>query len=1110
MSRGHPIFQVMETWDHLQLQCAMYINGDIPGSSSFTNVKPIRGLCVRLKGKGGRFRGNLSGKRVDFSGRTVISPDPNLNIDQVCVPQLIAKTLTYPERVTAHNIERLRKIVMNGANIWPGAQYVITDNGAFKTDLRFNRGREHVAKNLKPGDVVERHIQDDDIVLFNRQPSLHKLSIMVHKAKIMHWRTLRFNECVCTPYNADFDGDEMNLHVPQTEEARAEAMVLMGVTANLVTPRNGEPLVAATQDFLTGSFLLTRKDTFFDRARFAQVCAGLSDGNMQIDLPPPAIVKPCQLWTGKQVFYVLIRPNKSVNVSVNLEVRGRTFQNEKDVPQWLDAREGYVVFSDSELLCGTLDKTTLGSGSKNNLFHVLMRDYGPEVAADRMSRLARMTSRWLANQGFSIGIADVTPSEDLLLKKRDLVASGYHKCDEYIAQYQARTLPLQAGCNLEETLEAKLNGELSDIRKKAGDICIANLHYLNAPLIMALCGSKGSNINISQMVTCVGQQVVSGKRVPNGFVKRTLPHFEVDSRKPNAKGFVLNSFYSGMTPTEFFFHTMGGREGLVDTAVKTAETGYMQRRLMKALEDLSVQYDWTVRDSVKGIVQFAYGDDSLDPAGMEGKERPVDFGRILQQVKTTHPCPEEPSLSHTEVQALVDSLINTMDKTEQSIKISDQFRDEVGYFFRGQQEKRDNLPIMTGYVNDLRDLTTQFAACAIDAKRPSGRHIVDKLHRVTKTQLEVFFDTCLKKYERAIIEPGTAVGALGAQSIGEPGTQMTLKTFHFAGVASMNITLGVPRIKEIINATRTISTPIITAPLVNDKEERPARIIKGRIERTTLGEITEYVKEVFKRHDCYLSVKIHAPTIQALQLEINADTIKRAILATPKLKLKEKHVQVRNNCRVRIYPVEQSREQMFFSLQALKNAIPRVIVSGIPTVERAIINHQQHKFNLIVEGYNMGAVMAIPGVVATQTKSNNVIEVQQTLGIEAARKTIIHEMLYTMESHGIGLDTRHVMLLADIMTYKGEVLGITRFGIGKMKDSVLMLASFEKTTDHLFDAAVHARRDPIEGVSECIIMGAPVPLGTGILKVLRKQRPISFPKRPPLLLGGQPALHLTS
>ena len=294
MDEGKAITQIKGDWEYLQFNTAMYLNSDTPGVTppGKDPVKKIRALCQRLKGKHGRFRGNLSGKRVDFTARTVISPDPNLRIDQVAVPVLVAMIMTYPERVTDINREKLQKLIIRGGNEHPGANYVEYPDGMRKKLTHLPLAiRERIANELKVGDVVERHMEDGDVILFNRQPSLHKMSIMSHRAKVMPWRTFRFNECVCTPYNADFDGDEMNLHLPQTEEARTEAWHLMGATRNLVTPRSGEPLIAAIQDFITASFLISRKDVFFTRDWFAQYCNYMFDAEMRIELPMPAIQK---------------------------------------------------------------------------------------------------------------------------------------------------------------------------------------------------------------------------------------------------------------------------------------------------------------------------------------------------------------------------------------------------------------------------------------------------------------------------------------------------------------------------------------------------------------------------------------------------------------------------------------------------------------------------------------------------------------------------------------------------------------------------------------------------------------------------------------------------
>ncbi|CAG8562176.1 2317_t:CDS:10 [Ambispora gerdemannii] len=1098
LEKGAPIASLMEQWEFMQLSAAMYINSELPGISNkvATSNKPIRGLCQRLKGKQGRFRGNLSGKRVDFSGRTVISPDPNLRIDEVAIPDLVAMKLTYPEKVFEHNIEKLRKCIIRGPKQPLGAVLVWQSENQHKKTLQF-ADRFQVAKELKIGDIVERHLEDGDIVLFNRQPSLHKLSIMAHYVKVKPGRTFRFNECVCNPYNADFDGDEMNLHVPQTEEARTEAIELMGVKNNLVTPRNGEPIIAAIQDFITASYLLTKKGVFYDRSQFVQICSYMSDANLHIDIPPPTILKPFRLWTGKQIFNVLMRPNKSSPVLVNLENKGRSFEKKDGVIPELCPNEGYVVIRNSELVCGVVDKSLVGDGNKHSLFYTILRDYGSDEAANAMNRLSKLCSRWLANQGFSIGIDDVMPGEELRTKKEKLIEFANIRCDELIQSSISGKLENQSGCNKEQTLEAHISGVLSKVRDDAGQICMTELNKHNAPLIMATCGSKGSKINVSQMVACVGQQIISGSRIPDGFQDRSLPHFLKHSKTPAARGFVRNSFFSGLSPPEFLFHAVSGREGLVDTAVKTAETGYMQRRLMKALEDLVIHYDTSVRTSSGNIVQFCYGDDGLDPTYLEGEIHPVDLPRNLQHALGIIPRKKDKAL-------LPNEILDTMQKELESPKFS-------------QLCTQNYIESVRKFVDDdiikkLEDIHQKYAPKSLIELDDDSKKIINGLLNITCKQLLKFFDICRGKYLNARIEPGTAVGAVGAQSIGEPGTQMTLKTFHFAGVASMNITLGVPRIKEIINASKTISTPIITCKLVSDTNLTAARIVKARLETTYLGDIAKSIEEVYKYDDCFLTITLDLEAIQKLQLEIGVNQVAQAIINTRKLKLNSNNITVlkadhpADQNQIIVHVSQDQDNSLYFKLQVLRRALPKVIVKGIPTVTRAVISEEKGTRELLVEGYGLQDVMTTEGIVGTATTSNNVNEVQKYLGIEAARTTIINEIQYTMTRHGMSIDPRHVKLLGDIMTYKGQVLGIHRFGVANMKDSVLMLASFEKTTDHLFDASLYGQRDSIEGVSESIIMGMPIPIGTGLFKLLRESDP--SPPKTRNLLFDSPEYHV--
>lgn len=510
---------------------------------------------------------------------------------------------------------------------------------------------------------------------------------------------------------------------------------------------------------------------------------------------------------------------------------------------------------------------------------------------------------------------------------------------------------------------------------------------------------------------------------------------------------------------------------------------------MKALEDLSLQYDNTVRNSENTVVQFIYGDDNLNPELMENNDRPVDFDRLRLTVTQMYPGYQEKAIIGDELLQTVESELK-QPNFQKLLPVGNIFFDEIRAYFKGIIKLQEEL------LADVDQYTTEQM---IDQRMWNSC-------RLSKSQVIKMMELALRKYESASVPPGEAIGPIGAQSISEPGTQMTLKTFHFAGVSSMNVTLGVPRLKEIINASKDISTPIITAHLVQDNNKISARVVKAVIEKTTLGQVSLYIKEVFAPSKCYISVELDLKAIDQLKLNIDINSVRRSILrgvvghSRPAIlrSLNDCHVKVKkgSKSKLRVYVPEATEKAgstpppMYFAMQALKVALPSVIVQGIPTVNRAVINEEDKNgktsYHLLVEGYGLAEVMGSPGIDGRRTTTNHVIEVEETLGVEAARTQISAEISYIMNAYGIGIDSRHLLLLSDVMTFKGEVLGITRFGVSKMRESVLMLASFEKTTDHLFDAAAHGRADAIVGVSECIIMGIPIPLGTGIFKLLKK------------------------
>ncbi|VDO71417.1 unnamed protein product [Schistosoma curassoni] len=459
---------------------------------------------------------------------------------------------------------------------------------------------------------------------------------------------------------------------------------------------NTKDLDMPYKNLITATHLLTLKDVFLNRDQACTLASQLLAGNhlgRLLSLPKPAILWPIALWTGKQIFGLILSPHPSTGIKVNLRVPTKSMYSSKGSE--MCPNDGFVLIQNSELLAGCVDKKLLGGGSKSSIFYTLLRDYGREACADAMWRLGRIALFFLAHRGFSIGLGEVMPSSDLVASKTAVISRGFATCDDYINQYQMNTLVCNPGCSMEDTLERRdsnscgpnvsiplsskaeqtlldwipvdsllstvhlnttsnISQELSKIRDEAGAACKRQLHPSNSPLVMAQSGSKGSFLNISQMIACVGQQVIGGKRVPDVINGRSLVHFPPGSRTPEAKGFVGNSFYSGLSPSEFFFHAMSGREGLTDTAVKTADTGYMQRRLVKFLEDLAVAYDDTVRDSRGDIIQFRYGSDGLDPLEMETDTFPVNFIKEMEHIRTSYDCPHEVGMSAEELELAVE------------------------------------------------------------------------------------------------------------------------------------------------------------------------------------------------------------------------------------------------------------------------------------------------------------------------------------------------------------------------------------------------------------------------------------------------------------------------
>ena len=525
----------------LQYHVATFVNNNIPGisPSAQRSGRLLKSLQERLGSKEGRIRNNLQGKRVEFSARSVISPDPCISVAEVGVPFRIAINLTYPEKVTDFNFKKLYALVQNGPDKYPGAKTIQTSDGR-KIVLK-NKDLKTIE--LKKGDIVNRHMIDGDIILFNRQPSLHRMSMMGHRVKVLPYSTFRLNPSACKPYNADFDGDEMNGFLPQSVEAANELRMIAAVPHQMISPQNSMPIISIIQDALLGSNRFTKKDLFlFNRKDTMNLLVHSKRWNGI--LPAPSVRVPQDMWTGSQIISCILPP-------MNLKMKNKV--------------DEVVEVVNGQLISGALDDTVFAK----QLLHNLYNDYGAEAAVDFIDALQAIMGTFLCNTGFSVGISDLIANKETQTSVKEAIDKIVKKTEEITLQVHTGLFENTSGRSNMENYETKMMGLLGKATGEAGGIAVKSLPETNRMTNMVISGSKGSNLNVSQMVAVLGQQVIEGKRVPYGFQNRTLPHFKRFDDSARARGFIDSSFMKGLEPDEFFFHAISGREGLIDTAVKS-------------------------------------------------------------------------------------------------------------------------------------------------------------------------------------------------------------------------------------------------------------------------------------------------------------------------------------------------------------------------------------------------------------------------------------------------------------------------------------------------------------------------------------------------------------
>ncbi|MEA3329759.1 MAG: DNA-directed RNA polymerase subunit A' [Nanoarchaeota archaeon] len=891
LNAGAPEVIIDDLWDLLQYHITTFFDNTIARipPARHRSGQPLKTIEERIKGKGGRIRQNLAGKRVNFSSRTVISPDPFLKLNEVGVPFEIAKILTVNEEVTKLNIESLKQLIMNEG--YPGAGYIIRPDGRRKKIVA--ELKQEIIDELVSGYFVERHLRDGDVVLFNRHPSLHRGSLMAHQVKVLPYKTFRMHPAVCFPYNADFDGDEMNIHVPQTEEARAEARILLDVNNNLFSPKNGTNLIGNIDDAITGNYLLGKAEV--DKAEAQQL---LFNAGVKEKISEEKV-------SGKD-FFVKVLPELSKSL-IN-EVKNN------------ELTEEYSFGVENEKIIRVIDK-----------------DYGRDKLVSCITHAFQLGTDYLSRNGFTISLDDLNIRDSTKKQTEEIIVEGEEKTKKIIQSYNADELEIIPGKNKEETREIKILQALNEVRTKIGKIVKDQFPEEKQVNNMISSGAGGNILNITQIACSVGQQSLWSERINIGYNNRTLPHFENGDLSPKAKGFIYSSYLKGLDPQEFFFNSITGRDGLMDTALRTPKSGYLYRRLANALQDLRVEYDGTVRDAVGQVVQFKYGNDGIDVA---------------------------------------------------------------------------------------------------------KSHLNEK------------------------VSPGEAIGIITAQSFGEPSTQMVLRTFHAAGVQGLQVSSGLPRMIEIFDARKSPSTPAMEIYVTKEhNNEKDSKVIAEKIKEVRLSEILSETKTNFSD--------------KKIELIINLKALKRAHMGVgtvaEKLTSQTYKIQVKENS-----IIVTVNEPDFKEIYKLKEKLKTTLISGVKGISQVLVVKKGSDYVVLTAGSNLKEIIEFKGVNRDKVYTNNLFEISEIIGIEAARQIIVKEIKKVLSSQGLEINNRHIELAADAMTADGEVRGITRMGIIAKKSSVLARASFETPTKHFVNATVKGERDELLSVIENIILNQPIPIGTGL------------------------------
>ena len=969
----------------------------------------------------------------------------------------------------------------------------------------------------------------------------------------------------------------MNMHLPQSIEAMTELRMLAAVPKQIIIAKNNSPVIAAVQDSVVGINRMTSNEfvvgktedvgnadkIHINRRDAMNILTGIH--GFRGTLPPPSIPAsdPANtigedLWSGKDLFH-LILPGVYVKmengVDEKVEITPDQFKNSGDSQ-------------------GAIDKGVLNKGSRG-IIHQIFLDKGADACSDFLDNLQNLVVTFLVQTGFSVGLSDLIADSETEERILDTIREKKEGVSKVIRSIHNGTFENKTSKPNRVVFEERVNGILNSAIKEAGDIGTKSLSWDNRMTNMVKSGSKGKTLNIAQMMACLGQVNVDGQRIPYGFEGRTLPHFQRYDDSPEARGFVENSFVRGLTPTEFFFHAQSGREGLIDTAVKTSATGYVQRQMVKSLEDLKVHYDGTVRSANGVLVQMAYGEDGMDSTRIISQSLP-ELAKSVYEIFQTHIFTEEDKekLERTMIEGenrtktlgdkTYSEIVNRSRDLAQSIiddrdSIFEAFGEKtrgVNYSVPFERIVREISTSMRGDIGVVTNLSPMDVFTALDdlekhtrlnsyftsndifmalARSYLSPKVLILTRRITKAQLNMIVMRIKIFFDKSLVHPGEMVGVVAAQSIGEPATQLTLNTFHMSGISEKsNVTRGVPRLNEILHLSKNLKSPSATVYLLpGDREDRAkADILRKTIIRTKVSDVVKRVRIAYdpRGYSSVLSESSLPVKHWKLQLTMDPESMHERGIT-----MEDLHIAINRGLggkitSVRVETSDTNADQLAAVLSVLTSGeigddntansirflrdleslvIDKIVVRGVRGIEHCMIRkinksmkRIDHEYDestgeYVVDtvGTNLMEILGMKGVDSTRTFSNHILEINEILGIDAAREAIIRELGAAFDHSYINY--HHVSLLADRMTSRGIPISIDRHGVAKSDAGPLAKASFEETDAVLMRAAQMGELDPLTGVTSNIMFGQPIPGGTGMSQILLDEDMLTKVFRPP-------------